>query len=204
MYNVHLLHLQSSPFFGKLLDNVKRSSAPAYSNLTFSKFHGWEDFVEFMEISLLNWFLIPRSLNFLQIGNIIHWRRLNFAFVPLSENLQSRCLAATHTSKSEDFFFRELWLNSQSLSPVCRAEMCQRASTDLWHKEKTEDQDFGRRRCAGGEGGSVYNMCQCIVSNTVYNTGRPVYTVYTHQSAKEGITLLTYCCSSMQCTAVYR
>ena len=50
--------------FAKLCNNVKQSSAPSYSNLTFSKFQGWEDFVEFMEISLLNWFLIPPSLNF--------------------------------------------------------------------------------------------------------------------------------------------
>ena len=44
---------------------LKWSSAPPYSNVTFSKYQrGREDFVEFMEISLLNWFLIPPSLNF--------------------------------------------------------------------------------------------------------------------------------------------
>ena len=88
---VHHLHFQSgSIVFAKCLNNVKRSSAPAYSNLTFSKFQGWEDFVEFMEISLLNWFLIPRSLNFLQIGNIIH-RRMNFASVSSSDKIQHPC-----------------------------------------------------------------------------------------------------------------
>ena len=85
---VYIVHwIQSGLIvFAKLCNNVKQSSAPSYSNLTFSKFRGWEDFVEFMEISLLNWFLIPRSLNFLQIGNIIHCR-LNFLFVSIETRL---------------------------------------------------------------------------------------------------------------------
>ena len=111
--------------FAKLCNNVKQSSAPSYSNLTFSKFQGWEDFVEFMEISLLNWFLIPRSLNFPQIGNIIHCG-LNSVFVPSSSKIFNRHLRCP--------------------------ELCQRASLDLRHKEKMEDRDFGRSRGCRREG----------------------------------------------------